>query len=59
MTEGIDQETYKRLAAERITNTSIGVFDQLTIVTQRAINGQLAYMWKTPGSLLRKIDIRP
>ncbi|KIO21506.1 hypothetical protein M407DRAFT_28898 [Tulasnella calospora MUT 4182] len=39
MTEGIDQETYKRLAAERITNTSIGVFDQLTIVTQRAING--------------------
>ncbi|KAG8899067.1 hypothetical protein FRC00_001940, partial [Tulasnella sp. 408] len=59
MTEGIDQETYKRLASERITNTSIGLFDQLTIISQRAINGQLAHMWRKPDSPLRKIDIRP
>ncbi|KAG8922024.1 hypothetical protein FRC01_014584 [Tulasnella sp. 417] len=59
MTEAIDQETYKRLAAERITNTKIGAFDQLTIISQRAINGQLSHMWKTSGSILRKIDIKP
>lgn len=59
MTEGIDQETYKRLAAERITSTEIKGFDQLTIVSQRAINGQLAYMWRKPDSPLRKINIRP
>ncbi|KAG8922025.1 hypothetical protein FRC01_014585 [Tulasnella sp. 417] len=59
MTEAIDQETYKRLAAERITNTNIGPFDQVTIVSQRAVNGQLAHMWRNPDSILRKIDIKP
>ncbi|KAG9042562.1 hypothetical protein FS837_010695 [Tulasnella sp. UAMH 9824] len=59
MTEGIDQATYKRLTSERITNTSIGAFDQLTIISQRAINGQLAHMWRKPDSPLRKISVRP
>ncbi|KAG8900678.1 hypothetical protein FRC00_011807 [Tulasnella sp. 408] len=59
MTEAIDQETYRRLAAERITNTSIGAFDQLTIISQRAINSQLKHMWKDPNSALRTLNIKP
>ncbi|KAG8946296.1 hypothetical protein FRC04_011926 [Tulasnella sp. 424] len=59
MTQTLDKATYDRLTTERITNTNIGAFDQLTIVSQRAINGQLAHMWKNPKSILRKIEVRP
>ncbi|KIO21508.1 hypothetical protein M407DRAFT_28900 [Tulasnella calospora MUT 4182] len=59
MTQTLDRATYDKLAGERITKTNIGAFDQLTIVSQRAINGQLAHMWKNPKSILRKIDARP
>ncbi|KAG8970095.1 hypothetical protein FRC05_000743 [Tulasnella sp. 425] len=47
------------LTAERIIKTSIGAFDQLTIISQRAISGQLANMWQNTKSILRKIDVKP
>ncbi|KIO21513.1 hypothetical protein M407DRAFT_28905 [Tulasnella calospora MUT 4182] len=59
MTQTLDKATYDRLADERITKTNIGAFDQLTVISQRAINGQLAHMWKNPNSILRKIEVRP
>ncbi|KAG8924302.1 hypothetical protein FRC01_011678 [Tulasnella sp. 417] len=59
MAQTLDKATYDRLAQERITKSNIGAFDQLTVISQRAINGQLAHMWKNPNSILRKIDVRP
>ncbi|KIO21512.1 hypothetical protein M407DRAFT_218173 [Tulasnella calospora MUT 4182] len=59
MRHPIDFSTYDRLTVERVTNTSIGPFDQLTVISQRAINDQLALMWKSPQSILRKIEVRP
>ncbi|KAG8899065.1 hypothetical protein FRC00_001938 [Tulasnella sp. 408] len=59
MAQNLDKATYDRLAEERITKTNIGAFDQLTIISQRAINGQLKHMWMNPNSILRKIDVRP